>query len=201
MSTVSHKSHSFSIYLSFSLSLSFTHTYTRLYFTVSFTLFLVSLMLPLYSIYPKLPQSLALTLSHSHMYSPLNLSRFRFITLLASHSLSLISRSFLSQSMIIAPSIGVILSTGLIFQSRGHRSRRLVYQAYLQHLSAGFNLGSFIGNIHLHSSSSIIGIRQTGTYLFSLSLSLYLAHARSLTRFLSLTHSLSFSLNTLSLGS
>lgn len=150
----------------------------------------------------------SLTLPHSYMHSSLNLSRFCFITLVASHTHTyflsrIFYRSFFSQSTIISrPSKSSSLNT-LISQSHAGRSRRLIYQAYLQHLSAGFGLGSFIGNIHLHSSSSIVDTRQTGTYLFSLSLtlsrslSLCLAHARSLIHFLSL----SFSLNTLSLGS
>lgn len=146
----------------------------------------------------------SLTLPHSYMYSSLNLSRFCFITLVASHTHT---HYFLSLSLshllpfilltihdyISRPSKSSSLNT-LISQSHAGRSRRLVYQAYLQHLSAGFGLGSFIGNIHLHSSSSIVDTRQTGTYLFSLSLTLFLSLSFSLSRARSFSHSFSLTL-------
>lgn len=149
----------------------------------------------------------SLTLPHSYMYSSLNLSRFCFITLVASHTHThtfslflsrIFYRSFFSQSTIISrPSKSSSLNT-LISQSHAGRSRRLIYQAYLQHLSAGFGLGSFIGNIHLHFSSSIVDTRQTGTYLFSLSLSfalfLSLSLSFSLSRARSFSHSFSLTL-------
>lgn len=122
------------------------------------------------------------SISHTHTYF---LSRIFY-------------RSFFSQSTIISrPSKSSSLNT-LISQSHAGRGRRLIYQAYLQHLSAGFGLGSFIGNIHLHSSSSIVDTRQTGTYLFSLSLSfalfLSLSLSFSLSRARSFSHSFSLTL-------
>lgn len=121
------------------------------------------------------------SISHTHILS-LSLSRIFY-------------RSFFSQSTIISrPSKSSSLNT-LISQSHAGRSRKLIYQAYLQHLSAGFGLGSFIGNIHLHSSSSIVDTRQTGTYLFSLSLSLSFALFLSVSRTLVLSFIFSHSLS------
>jgi len=49
-------------------------------------------------------------------------------------------------------------------------------------------LDSFIGNIHLHSSSSVVGIRQTGIHCFFFVLFLfYFSRALSFSLFLSLT--------------
>lgn len=57
------------------------------------------------------------------------------------------------------------------------------------------DLDSFIGNIHLHSSSSVVDIRQTGIYLFLFFLfSHCLAHALSLFLSFSLSLALAFSL-------
>lgn len=161
--------HSFACYFSFNISLSLTHTH----------------ILPLYSVHPKSLQVFrSLALPHSHIYSTLKLSwSLAFVTFLASHSLASSSihlshcpRSSSRPSKSFFPQVKSL--------NHASRSRILVYQAYLQRLSAGFGLGSFIGNIHLHSSSSIVDIQQTGTYSLCLSraLVLSLAFSRSLSR-------------------
>lgn len=195
-----------------SISLSFprihTHTFLSYYIVHPLSFSYVSHALSLYSTLPKsLPMSLALSHSSSliHVLFAQPLSVLLYHTCSTSHTHTLLSLS-LSLSHLLPfilltihdyisrPSKSSSLNT-LISQSHAGRSRRLVYQAYLQHLSAGFGLGSFIGNIHLHSSSSIVDTRQTGTYLFSLSHSLSFALFLSVSRTLVLSFIFSHSLS------
>lgn len=155
----------------------------------------MSLMLSLYSIHSKFSSRLLLSLFVTHTYSPLNLSRFCFITLVASHSLASSSVHSSHNPRSSTPSIEVVLSTGLVSQSHGRRSRRLVYQAYLQHLN---RLRPWL--IHRQHPLALLiihyqqQIQQTGTYLFSRSLVLSLSRSRSFSHSLSLVFFRSLSL-------